>query len=352
MFLISRSREDAKGQMRRRKINFVLARFLAATVFLGLIAGGGYADSQDVRDQSIAATAQPVKSSRTNVEGRSIIARGETDAKAETKAKVHLSRAVREEHGRDDPARKVKPGSGKTFRDCADCPEMVVVPAGRFAMGSPVNEVDRADDEGPQHEVIFAKPFAVGKFEVTWGEWDACVRDGRCNNGPVEEAGGDNGWGKGRRPVFEINLQDAKTYAAWLSKKTGKTYRVLSEAEWEYAARAGTTTAYFWGDTFDSTRANNGSKTVEVGQYRANPWGLHDMHGNVWEWTNDCWNKNYDGAPTDGSAWMTGVCGHRMVRGGSWYYGSKGLRSATRLNVSTGTRSSYLGFRLARTLTP
>ena len=172
-------------------------------------------------------------------------------------------------------------------------------------MGSPKSEKYRDDDEGPQRRVTFAKPFAVGKFEVTWDEWDACVRDGGCNNGPVEKAGGDNGWGKGRRPVIEVNWEDAKAYAAWLSKKTGKPYRLLTEAEWEYAARAGTTTAYFWGDRFDTSRANNGRKTVEVGRYRPNAWGVHDMHGNVWEWTEDCWNDSYKGAPVDGSAWTS-----------------------------------------------
>ena len=246
----------------------------------------------------------------------------------------------------------IKPGSGKTFRDCPTCPEMVVVPAGSFLMGSPKSEADRNDDEGPQRKVTFAKPFAVGKFEVTWDEWDACVRDGECDNGPVEKAGGDNGWGKGRRPVIEVDWSDAKTYAAWLSKKTGKPYRLLTEAEWEYAARAGTTTAYFWGDKFDSSRANNGSKTAKVGRYRPNAWGVHDMHGNVWEWTEDCWNDSYKRAPTDGSAWTDGDCSSRVVRGGSWGNIPALLRSALRHRSFTYGRYSKQGFRLGRTITP
>ncbi len=268
---------------------------------------------------------------------------------------------------RREPALAVKPGSGQSFRDCADCPEMVVVPAGNFMMGSN----DGGSDEKPVHEVRFVKPFAVGKFEVTWDEWDTCVRADGCDNGPVERAGGDNGWGKGRRPIIEVDWKDAKAYAAWLSKKTGKTYRLLTEAEWEYAARAGTTTRYSWGNSIDCGKAaydggkgsacnhkvgGNYRGTQRVGNYDANGWGLHDMHGNVWEWTEDCWNDSYADKPEElkqfGKAWTSGNCSRRAVRGGSWFDFPDYLRSSLRVGVSTVDRYAFNGFRLGRTLTP
>lgn len=186
---------------------------------------------------------------------------------------------------------------GRVFRDCQACPEMVVVLAGSFMMGSPSSEKGRDSDEGPQRRVTIPRPFAVGKFEITWAEWEACVADNGCDGSGPEKAGGDNGWGKGRRPVIEVSWNDATAYAAWLSKKTGKIYRLLSEAEWEYVARAGTTTAFSWGDEISAEQANydgnytygDGSKgkyrqkTVPVDSFDPNPWGLYQMHGNVWE---------------------------------------------------------------------
>lgn len=201
-----------------------------------------------------------------------------------------------------DPALSVNAGSGASFRDCPECPEMVVVPAGSFMMGSPGSEaryVIEGRNERPQRHVTIAKPFAVGKFEVTFSEWEACVADFGCqgNRWPSDE-----GWSKGRRPVINVSWNDAKEYIAWLSRKTGQTYRLLTEAEWEYAARAGTTTRYSWGDEFSSSSANNNKgRTVPVGGYPANPWGLYDVHGNAWEWVEDCYG-NYIGAPTDGTA--------------------------------------------------
>jgi formylglycine-generating enzyme required for sulfatase activity len=183
--------------------------------------------------------------------------------------------------------------AGKTFRDCDVCPEMVVVPAGKFKMGSPAGEEGRSDDEGPRHPVEIAKAFAVGRYEVTFAEWDACVAGGGCNgHQPADE-----GWGRGRRPVINVSWNDAKSYVTWLSKKTGKPYRLLSEAEWEYAARAGTTSPFHFGATITPDQANyDGTytygagpkgvyrrKTVPVGSFPANDFGLSDMHGNVWE---------------------------------------------------------------------
>ncbi len=230
---------------------------------------------------------------------------------------------------------------------------MVVVPAGSFMMGSPDTEAGRSPDEGPQHRVTFAQPFAVGKYELTFDEWDACVADRGCKHKP-----GDEGWGRGRRPVINVSWDDAQTYVAWLAKKTGKGYRLLSEAEWEYAARAGSTTAYPWGQEPGTNRANfygsgsqwSGKQTAPVGRFKANAFGLFDMIGNVWEWTQDCWNDSYAGAPKDGSAWLKGDCVRRVVRGGSWDNYPEFARAACRNWYLPGVRLNDLGFRLARTL--
>ena len=229
-----------------------------------------------------------------------------------------------------------------------DCPEMAVVPAGSYRMG-PLYD---------QHEVTIGAPFAVGRYEVTFGEWDACARDGGCPRG--EDIADDWDWGRGRRPVIYVSWDDAKRYVRWLSRKTGKAYRLPSESEWEYAARAGTQTAYSWGDEIGVNRANcdgcgsqwDDSKTAPVGSFGVNAWGLHDMHGNVWEWVEDCWNDSYAGSPVDGSAWLRGDCDKRVLRGGSWYFPPSYLRAAARYRDATGVRYSGIGFRVARTLTP
>jgi formylglycine-generating enzyme required for sulfatase activity len=244
---------------------------------------------------------------------------------------------------------------GQVFRDCADvCPEMVVVPSGSFMMGSPAGVGE--ENERPQRKVTFARPFAVGRFEVTFAEWDACVAEGGCPraDSPSAGSGHDQGGGRGRRPAINVSWQDASVYVLWLSSKTGQRYRLLSEAEWEYAARAGTRSAYGWGrNTISEDEANFNSQfgsTVSVGGYPANGFGLHDMHGNVWEWVQDCWNQTYSGGPVDGSAWTQGFCNARVFRGGSWDEISGWLRSAIRNRAGTGSRYDNLGFRVARTL--
>ncbi len=240
-------------------------------------------------------------------------------------------------------------------RDCPECPEMVVVPAGSFMMGSPPYEQGRNDDEGPVHHVTFRAPFAAGRYEVTFAEWDACSAAGGCGHRPE-----DYGWGRGDRPVVDVSWEDAKGYVQWLSRRTGKEYRLLSEAEWEYAARAGAETAYSWGDAIGVNLANcdgcgsqwDFSKTAPVGSFGANAWGLHEMHGNIYEWTEDCWNGSYRGAPSDGSAWLSGDCAKRVLRGGSWFLSPAFLRAAFRIRITTGNRNGGIGFRVARTLTP
>ena len=252
--------------------------------------------------------------------------------------------------------------AGDVFRDCDTCPEMVVVPAGTFMMGSPASEEARDGDEGPMHQVTIAQPFAVGKYEVTFAEWEACVTGGGCNG----YRPGDNGWGRGRRPVINVSWEDVQAYVRWLSEQTGEVYRLLSEAEWEYVARAGTTTPFHTGTTISTEQANydgnfaygsgrNGEyrgKTVPVGRFPANAFGLYDVHGNVWEWTQDCWNKSYAGAPSNGGAWERGACSRRVRRGGSWSNDPRLLRSATRYGNTAGNRINLNGVRLARTLTP
>jgi formylglycine-generating enzyme required for sulfatase activity len=254
------------------------------------------------------------------------------------------------------------PGAGRAewFKDHDAALEMVVVPAGSFIMGSPEKEEERFDDEAPV-PVTIARPFAVGRFALTFDQWDACVADGGCKGyRPADE-----GWGRGNRPVIKVSWDDAKAYAEWLSRKTGKTYRLLSEAEREYVTRAGTTTPFWWGSSITPKQANYDgnytygggtigeyrARTVPVDSFEANPWGLFNVHGNVWEWTADCCDSN-QGNPANGSARTTGDCTRRVVRGGSWRYGPQGLRAAVRDGIPSDYRFYNLGFRLARTLNP
>ncbi|MGY0793151.1 SUMF1/EgtB/PvdO family nonheme iron enzyme [Azospirillum argentinense] len=232
-------------------------------------------------------------------------------------------------------------------------PEMATIPAGSFRMGCVDNSKDCFDWEKPVHTVTVAA-FEMGKHEVTFDHWDACVADGGCTHVP-----GDQGWGRGTRPVINVSWDDIQTYLAWLNRKTGKRYRLPSEAEWEYAARAGSETTYWWGNAVGSGNANcsgcgsrwDDKQTAPVGSFKSNRFGLHDVHGNVWEWATDCWHDSYKGAPSDGSVWTTGECRSRVVRSGSWGNNPRNLRSADRFSVPDG-RSFNVGFRVARTLTP
>ena len=239
--------------------------------------------------------------------------------------------------------------------------KMVVVPAGSYQMGSLLFESGRPDAEGPVHRVTIPRPFAVGAYEVTFAEWDACVDSGGCGGYRPDDAD----WGRGRRPVIHVSWEDAQRFVAWLRQGTGHEYRLLSEAEWEYVARAGTTTPFHTGSTIATSQANydgnytygNGrtgeyrEKTVLVGSFNANTFGLYDVHGNVWEWVEDCWNDSYRGAPGDGSVWERGDCGRRVLRGGAWNSYPIFVRSAIRYWFYPGNRfSGEIGFRVARTL--
>lgn len=253
-----------------------------------------------------------------------------------------------------DEQRWFTPGAGKTesFRDCPECPEMVVVPAGSFMMGSPESEAGRDSNEGPQHRVTIKQPFAVGKFEVTFAEWDACVAEGGCQRKPKAY------WGRGRQPVMNVSWDDiTKDFLPWLRKKTGKDYDLLSEAEWEYVARAGTTTAYSTGAGITNKQAQfsegslgSAGKTVEVGSFAANVFGLHDMHGNVWEWVEEC-GAHYPG-PSNGSSRTTSECHARILRGGSFHDFPQLLRAAYRARLPQNIPFHDAGFRVSRTLRP
>jgi formylglycine-generating enzyme required for sulfatase activity len=252
-------------------------------------------------------------------------------------------------------------GPGLDFKECPNgCPVMVVVPAGRFIMGAPDDEMGSPDDEpdrnateGPLHEVTIAK-FAVSKFEVTFDDWDACVSAAACPRVP-------DSWGRGAMPVINVSWRDAKQYVGWLSQVTGNEYRLLAEAEWEYAARAGANTPYSWGEDPAVGEANcNGcgsqwdlKQTAPVGSFKPNTFGLHDMHGNVWEWVEDTWHENYAGAPGDGSAWLQGGdTNYRVARGGSWRNESELVRAAVRVKRNINVQFDTLGFRVARTIEP
>jgi formylglycine-generating enzyme required for sulfatase activity len=256
---------------------------------------------------------------------------------------------------------------GRSFRDCRDnsCPEMVVMPSGSFLMGSPENEQNRGRDEGPQHLATIAYRVAIGKYEVTFEEWDACSTAGACIQRP-----GDNGWGRGRQPVINVSWDDAQQYVHWLSNKTGKQYRLPSETEWEYAARAGTNTPFFTGQRLTINQANfdpsfdwntyyrrSGinqelarQKPLAVGSFAPNAFGLYDMHGNVSEWVQDCYQPNYNDISKDGSAFDKATCNIRVVRGGSWGSVEWVLRSAKRRDTAPDDKYYALGFRVARTV--
>lgn len=245
-----------------------------------------------------------------------------------------------------------------SFSDCAGCPELIVLPPGSFLMGSPDEEAGHTSAEGPLHRVDIALPFAVSKYETTFSEWDACVAEGGCSHSPR-----DAGWGRGQRPVINVSFEDIESqYLPWLSRKSGRVYRLLTEAEWEYAARAGgqgpfatgmsisTNEANFDGTTaFGATRKGAYRKqTMHVGSFAPNGFGLHDLHGNVWEWVQDCYVASYEHVPADGSPAASSSGCQRVMRGGSWIDSARVVRSAARGHVPANTRFIYRGFRVAR----
>jgi formylglycine-generating enzyme required for sulfatase activity len=274
----------------------------------------------------------------------------------------------------DDRAQKPK----ERFWECNGCPEMVVVPAGELVMGSPENEPERRAEEGPRHKVTVRERFAVSKGAITREQYekfvdatghaagDKCL--GRKDGNWTAESGRsfrNPGFAQdNNHPAVCVSFDDAKTYLAWVSKQTGKPYRLLTEAEWEYVARAGTQSPFWWGSPISTDQANyNGNiifpggtkgefrqKTVGAQTFKPNPWTLLIGAGNAAEWVEDCWNKSYQGAPADGSAWTKGDCSRRVIRGGSWASDPSVLRSAARVSAQNGVRSSDVGFRVARSM--
>ena len=255
------------------------------------------------------------------------------------------------------------------FRDCPECPAMVVVPAGSFMMGTPSSEGRLYANESPQHRVTIRKPFAVAVYDITFDEWYPCISDSGCNGKWPQ----DQDWGRGKRPIINVTWDDAQAYVRWLNDKVRKAqhlppadpsdlkpgpYRLLSEAEWEYAARAGSTTAYYWGDTRGINNANcdgcgsewDNKQTAPVGSFPPNAFGLFDMAGNVLQWVEDCYHDDYTKAPADGSAWVSGECRARVQRGGAWYNSTYYLRSANRYSNGAFFRGLNVGFRVAKTL--
>jgi formylglycine-generating enzyme required for sulfatase activity len=236
---------------------------------------------------------------------------------------------------------------GATFQECDDCPLMVVIPAGRYIMGS---NRDRPEEK-PRHAVSFERPFAIGVYEVTMRQWDVCLREGGCSFSPkaTDEA---------RLPVSNLSWEDAQEYVRWLTKKTGHEYRLPTEAEWEYAASGGKSTSFWWGNDVGKANANcrgcgsawDGKRPAPAGSFEPNPFGLHDVHGNLWEWVLDCVNRSYKGAPTDGSAWLRGDCIGRGLRGGSWNLDPDYMRTTRRHHYDRDVRYYLHGFRVVRPL--
>jgi formylglycine-generating enzyme required for sulfatase activity len=280
-------------------------------------------------------------------EAREQLAR-EEKAAAEAKAKAEKEAA--EAKARCEASRQAHL-AGSEFSDTLSGggkgPAMVVVPCGSFSMGS-----TEETNEQPVHVVSIAASFALAKYEVSFAEYEAFAKA----TGRSEPS--DSGWGRGERPVINVSWDDATAYAAWLSQQTGKTYRLPTEAEWEYAARAGSTTKYPWGDEVGLNNANcdgcgsqwDNKQTAPVGSFAANAFGLHEMHGNVWEWVQDCYHSSYEGAPADGAAREQCDSSSRVLRGGSWYTDPAWLRSALRHRLTASSTLNYLGFRLVQDL--
>ncbi|MGZ3159327.1 MAG: SUMF1/EgtB/PvdO family nonheme iron enzyme [Burkholderiaceae bacterium] len=279
----------------------------------------------------------------------------EPAAKAPTKPAPSKPVAkVSEPKTRPAPAATTSSGSssggsatgGSDMQDCPTCPPMIALSAGEFVMGS------NSDDpsEKPAHRVTIGTPFAIGKFEVTVDQWNACVAAGAC---PREASDANR---PKNTPVRDVSWDDAQLYVKWLSTLSGKPYRLPTEAEWEYAVRGGTSTRFWWGDKMRTGTANckecgdpwHQEGPEKVGSFSANPYGLYDMNGSVWEWVSDCWHNNYKNAPTDGHAWSEATCRVRVIRGGSWREGASYMTSTTRFKYDASVRHSQNGFRVAR----
>ena len=242
------------------------------------------------------------------------------------------------------PVASVKAAAGAEVKDCPACPTLISLPAGAFTMGSNASD----PSERPAHKVTLAAPFAIGKYEVTVEQWNACASGGTCQRSTQEA----------KAPMRDVSWDDAQQYLKWLSTASGKAYRLPTEAEWEYAARGGTATAYWWGDKMAAGKANckdcgspwKVDAPANAGSSAANPYGLYDMNGSVWEWVSDCWHNSFKDAPADGRAWEAPHCTVRVIRGGSWREGASYMVSSTRFKYDASVRNAQNGFRVARSM--
>jgi formylglycine-generating enzyme required for sulfatase activity len=348
-------------------------------------------NSQDDESLRLQAFAKRDAARQANLQSQQLVTKLELEKPVNTPSKEP---SIAPAQAAQTPA-PLKPGS--VFKDCEICPEMVVIPAGRFVMGAPPGEEEREklpenfrNRSQPQHDVKISS-FMAGRYEITVGQYRAfAMATNRSSNGGCFVWNGTewkNDTSKDWRstgfpqndshPVACVSFDDAMAYVQWLQQKTGQSYRLLTEAEWEYAARAETRTARYWGDDANVSCAyanvldlkakttipgasnwatatfncdDGFAYTAPVGSFKANGLGLYDMLGNVWEWTQDCWNDNYAGAPTDGSAWTAGDCSRRVARGGSWSINPQYLRAAYRGRYATANRNDFGGFRVARSL--
>jgi formylglycine-generating enzyme required for sulfatase activity len=249
------------------------------------------------------------------------------------------------------PAPRVQAGpvrNGGEIRDCQSCPALVSLPAATFTMGNNASD----PSERPAHQVAIAAPFAIGKFEITVQQWNACVTANGCPR--VVQAPNTSP----SAPMRDVSWEDAQQYVKWLSLISGQAYRLPTEAEWEFGARGGTTTPYWWGQQMATGKANckecgqpwSSDRPANAGSFPPNPYGLHDTSGSVWEWVADCWHNNFKDAPSDGSAWEEPGCRVRVIRGGSWREGAPYMVSSTRFRYDASVRQSQNGFRVARSL--
>ena len=272
-----------------------------------------------------------------------LLAKPSPKPKAETRPQPLATKAAVPTPAKD------KATQAKAFKDCPNCPEMIALSPGQFVMGSAKGD----PSERPAHRVTLTRPFAIGKFEVTVAQWKECVKAGDCKNLPAKADTSD------KTPIRDVSWDDAQEYVKWLSRISGQKYRLPTEAEWEYAARAGSTSKYWWGDNIIAGKANckdcgnnawDSGKPADVGTLEPNPYGIYDMNGNVWEWVDDCWHKNYKGAPANGIAWKKDDCRVRVIRGGSWRNDKSYVHSASRFKYDAYVRYILNGFRVARSM--
>jgi formylglycine-generating enzyme required for sulfatase activity len=343
---------------------------LAAVVIVGGIAlwpmlNGSRTNGPPISEETKPLAAKPPAEGLKSLSAKSVIEKSASDAASAPPAVAPVPKPVLSAVAASAPVLANIGQGGQVFRDCANCPVMVAIPAGSGLIGSPASESGHESSEEPRRSIRFARPFAVSRDSITFAEWDSCVAEGGCDN----FIPGDMGWGRGSQPLVLVSWNDAKAYVAWLSKKTNETYRLLSESEWEYSARACRSATcgdwtFWFGDVINPDLANYDWRYSYAGGRKAqaphkpqptntsgpNAFGLFNMAGNVAQWVEDCWNSNLRDLPGDGSARMSGDCSAHVIRGGSWNDDPVNLRSAARKYDIVSAREPNIGFRVAREL--